>query len=54
VTHRDEPDERDRSLTAGFDTHLVKPVSPNRMTQTLRQLLAHWHVGAGRGQIPAV
>jgi DNA-binding response OmpR family regulator len=41
VASRDEPDERERSLTAGFDTHLVKPVSPNVVTQTLRQLLAH-------------
>ena len=49
VTSRDEPDGRERSLTAGFDTHLVKPVSPNRVTQTLRQLLAHGHAGADRG-----
>ena len=49
VTRRDEPDERERSLTAGFDTHLVKPVSPNRVTQTLRQLLAHGPAGTGRG-----
>ena len=49
MTSRDEPEERERSLTAGFDTHLVKPVSPNRATQTLRQLLAHEHAGAGRG-----
>ena len=41
VTSRDEPDGRERSLTAGFDTHLVKPVSPKRVTQTLRRLLAH-------------
>jgi DNA-binding response OmpR family regulator len=49
VTSRDEPDQRERSLTAGFDTHLVKPVSPNQVTQTLRQLLAHGPVGATRG-----
>jgi DNA-binding response OmpR family regulator len=41
VTSRDERDERERSLTAGFDRHLVKPVSPNCVHQTLRQLLAH-------------
>ena len=46
VTSRDEPEERERSRAAGFDTHLVKPVSPNRVTQTLRQLLAHGHPGA--------
>jgi DNA-binding response OmpR family regulator len=41
VTSRDASDERDRSREAGFDTCLVKPVSPNRVHQTLRQLLAH-------------
>jgi DNA-binding response OmpR family regulator len=41
VTSRDEPGERERSRAAGFDTHLVKPVSPNQVNQTLRQLLAH-------------
>jgi DNA-binding response OmpR family regulator len=41
LTSRDEPDEHERSRAAGFDTHLVKPVSPNRADQTLRQLLAH-------------
>jgi two-component system CheB/CheR fusion protein len=28
------------SFDAGFDTHLVKPVSPNRVRHTLRQLLS--------------
>ena len=41
VTSRDEPGERERSRVAGFDRHLVKPVSPNQMHQTLRQLFAH-------------
>jgi DNA-binding response OmpR family regulator len=41
VTGREEPEDRVRSRTAGFDTLLVKPVSPNRVHQTLRQLLAH-------------
>ena len=41
VTSRDEPEERERSRAAGFDTHLVRPVSPNRVNQALRQLLAH-------------
>jgi DNA-binding response OmpR family regulator len=41
VTNRDELEERERSRAAGFDAHLVKPVSPNRAHQTLRQLLAH-------------
>ncbi len=40
LTSRDEPEERERSRAAGFDTHLVRPVSPNRVHQTLRQLLA--------------
>ena len=41
VTSREEPEDRARSRAAGFDTLLVKPVSPNRAYQTLRQLLAH-------------
>jgi DNA-binding response OmpR family regulator len=41
VTSRDEPEYRARSLAAGFDTLLVKPVSANRAHQTLRRLLAH-------------
>ena len=36
-----EPEERERSRAAGFDTHLVRPVSPNWVNQALRQLLAH-------------
>jgi DNA-binding response OmpR family regulator len=41
LTSRDEPEEHERSRAAGFDTHLMKPVSPTRAHQTLRQLLAH-------------
>jgi len=41
VTSRGEPEECERSHAAGFDRHLVKPVSPNRVSQTLRQLLTH-------------
>jgi two-component system, sensor histidine kinase len=41
VTSRDEPEERERSRGAGFDRHLVKPLSPNRLNQTLRQVLPH-------------
>ena len=41
VTSREQPEDRVRSRAAGFDTLLVKPVSPNRAHQTLRQLLAH-------------
>jgi DNA-binding response OmpR family regulator len=41
MTSREEPEDRARSRAAGFDTLLVKPVSPNRAHQTLRQLLAH-------------
>lgn len=49
VTSRDDPEDRERSRDAGFDTHLVKPVSPNQVNQTLRQLLAHLHPGVGQG-----
>ena len=41
LTSRDEPEERERIRDVGFDTYLVKPVSPNRLNQTLRQLLPH-------------
>ena len=41
VTSRNDPDEREHSRAAGFDTYLVKPVSPNLAHQTLRQLRAH-------------
>ena len=40
VANRDEPEERERSRVAGFDRYLVKPVSPNQVNQTLRQMLA--------------
>jgi DNA-binding response OmpR family regulator len=40
LTSRDEPEEHERSRAAGFDTHLMKPVSANRAHQALRQLLA--------------
>ena len=40
VTSRDDSEERERSRAAGFDTYLVKPVSPNQVHQTLRQMLA--------------
>ena len=39
VSSRDEPEERERSRLAGFDKLLVKPVSPNQVNQTLRQML---------------
>ena len=39
VTSRDEPEEREQSCIAGFDRHLVKPVSPNQVHQMLRQML---------------
>jgi CheY-like chemotaxis protein len=40
VTSRDDSEERERSRAVGFDRHLVKPVSPNQVNQTLRQMLA--------------
>jgi CheY-like chemotaxis protein len=41
LTSRAEPPAHEWSQVTGFDMHLVKPVSPNRLSQTLRQLLAH-------------
>jgi DNA-binding response OmpR family regulator len=49
VTSGDERDERERSRVAGFDRHLVKPVSPNQVHQTLRQVFAHGYASAGTG-----
>jgi DNA-binding response OmpR family regulator len=39
VASRDDSEGRDRSRAAGFDTCLVKPVSPNLLNQTLRRML---------------
>jgi len=39
LTSRDDPDDRRRSATAGFDVHLVKPISPHRVQSKLTQLL---------------
>ena len=40
LTSHGDPEDRERSRFAGFDTHLVKPVSPNRLQEELRQLLS--------------
>jgi len=34
------PMDRDRSLAAGFDAHIAKPVEPERLADTLAELLA--------------
>jgi len=39
MADQNEPEEL--SLAAGFDVHLVKPVSADRARHTLRRLLAH-------------
>jgi two-component system, sensor histidine kinase len=39
LTSRDDLEDRRRSLAAGFDAHLVKPVAPTRVHQELRLLL---------------
>ncbi len=40
VTSRDDPEDVDRSRAACFDVHLLKPVSPNFVRQTVRKMLA--------------
>jgi len=32
--------DRERTLAASFDEHLVKPVDPNRLIETIERLLA--------------
>ena len=39
-TSRDERHDRRRSLEAGFDVHLVKPLPPTRVQEAIRFLLA--------------
>jgi CheY-like chemotaxis protein len=40
VTGWGTTEDRERSSAAGFDAHLVKPVSPQTLRQTLSELLA--------------
>jgi DNA-binding response OmpR family regulator len=40
LTSRGDPEDRDRSTAAGFDVHLVKPVSQSTVEGTIRALLA--------------
>ncbi len=35
-----QDDDRRKSVEAGFDAHLVKPVDPDALQRTLRQLIA--------------
>ena len=40
VTSRGDPEDHARSIAAGFDVHLVKPVPQATVQQTIRALLA--------------
>ena len=40
LTSRGDPEDHARSTAAGFDVHLVKPVPPSALEQTIRALLA--------------
>jgi CheY-like chemotaxis protein len=40
LTSRGDPEDHVRSLEAGFNVHLVKPVPPSTIQQTIRNLLA--------------
>jgi DNA-binding response OmpR family regulator len=40
LTSRGDPEDRDRSMAAGFDVHLVKPVPQSTVERMIRALLA--------------
>lgn len=40
LTSLDDPEHRANSATAGFNVHLVKPVKPEKVRDTIRYLLA--------------
>lgn len=39
LTGHGEPEDRDRTTAAGFDLHMVKPVHPDRLSETITHLL---------------
>lgn len=39
VTGYTEYDDRGRSLTAGFDAHLTKPINPSQLLEMVRELM---------------
>jgi len=39
LTGYGDPEDRDKTAAAGFDLHLVKPVHPDRLSQTISNLL---------------
>ncbi|HVL68636.1 MAG TPA: ATP-binding protein [Vicinamibacterales bacterium] len=43
------PRDRERSLQAGFQRHMVKPVDPAAVVETLRELLDETAAGSARG-----
>ena len=40
LTSLDDPKDRANSAVAGFNVHLVKPVQPEKVRDTIRHLLA--------------
>ena len=40
LTSLGDPEDRAKSAAAGFDVHLVKPVQPGKVRDTIRHLLA--------------
>jgi CheY-like chemotaxis protein len=40
LTSLDNPDDRARSMAAGFNAYLVKPIHPAQVQDTIRRLLA--------------
>jgi signal transduction histidine kinase/ActR/RegA family two-component response regulator len=40
--------ERDEAIAAGYDRHVVKPIDPERVAQTVAELLTDWSLPDGR------
>jgi hypothetical protein len=40
--------ERDEAIAAGYDRHVVKPIDPERVAQTVGELLTDWSLPDGR------
>ena len=41
LTGHSEPEARDRALSSGFDSYLVKPVAPDALREVIAQAPAH-------------
>ena len=48
LTGYGDPEDRDKTTAAGFDLHLVKPVHPDRLSQTISDLIGPTGGDGGR------